>query len=167
MEEEVCSPHSAKCLIKHKLCQKKSKLPLPLFLGVKPPRGGVSPLYTQTLATRAKAWRAIPGVSDWVLEIISQGYSLQFARRPPRFRGVVPTRVQDSNSHVLRTELRNLLGKRAIEMVPPDQIESGFYSRYFLVPKKDGGFRPILDLRHLNHALMKRRFRMLTMKQIL
>ncbi len=45
--------------------------------------------------------------------------------------------------------------------------ESGFYSRYFLVPKKDGGLRLILDLRLLNYALMKRLFRMITLKQIL
>ncbi len=31
-------------------------------------------------------------------------------------------------------------------MVPPLDRESGFYSRYFVVPKKDGGLRPILDL---------------------
>ncbi len=49
----------------------------------------------------------------------------------------------------------------------PAQSESGFYSRYFLVPKKYGGLRPILDLRLLNHALMKRSFRMITLKQIL
>ncbi len=52
-------------------------------------------------------------------------------------------------------------------MVPPALSESGFYSRYFLFPKKDGGLRPILDLRRLNHALMRRPFRMITLKQIL
>ncbi len=51
-------------------------------------------------------------------------------------------------------------------MVPPALSESGFYSRYFLVPKKDGGLQPILDLRRLNHALMRRPFRMITLKQI-
>ncbi len=34
-------------------------------------------------------------------------------------------------------------------------------------PRKDGGLRPILDLRRLNHALMRRPFRMITLKQIL
>jgi hypothetical protein len=60
----------------------------------------------------------------------------------------------------------NLLVKGAIEIVPPAQSESGFYSRYFLVPLKDGCLRPILDLRLLNHALVKRSFRMITLKQI-
>ncbi len=35
-------------------------------------------------------------------------------------------------------------------MVPLHERESGFYSRYFIVPKKNGGLRPILDLRQVN-----------------
>ncbi len=51
-------------------------------------------------------------------------------------------------------------------MVPPLDRESGFYSRYFVVPKKDGGLRPILDLRLLNHSVRRLKFRMLTVKQV-
>ncbi|KAI2655719.1 Transposon Ty3-G Gag-Pol polyprotein [Labeo rohita] len=114
-----------------------------------------------------EAWQAIPGVSDWVLGIVKRGYSLQFARRPPRFSGVVPTVVMSRDAHVLRSEVMILLEKGAIEVVHPAQSDSGFYSRYFLVPKKDGTLRPILDLRRLNQALMRRPFKMLTLKQIL
>ncbi len=99
--------------------------------------------------------------------IIKRGYSLQFSRRPPRFSGVVSTSVHGENARVLCSEVMTLLEKGAIEMVPPALSESGFYSRYFLIPKKDGGLRPILDLRCLNHALMRRPFRMITLKQIL
>ncbi len=48
--------------------------------------------------------------------------------------------------------------------VPP--LTPGFYSPYFIVPKKDGGLRPILDLRVLNRALHKLPFRMLTQRRI-
>ncbi|KAL0152776.1 hypothetical protein M9458_052499 [Cirrhinus mrigala] len=99
--------------------------------------------------------------------IIKRGYSLQFTRRPLRFSGVVPTLVVSKVAHVLCSEVMNLLEKGAVEVVHPAQSESGFYSRYFLVPKKDGGLRPILDLRHLNRALMKQPFKMITLKQIL
>ncbi len=51
-------------------------------------------------------------------------------------------------------------------MVPPLDRESGFYSRYFIVPKKDGGLRPILDLRLLNRSIMHLKFKMLTVKQV-
>ncbi|XP_016146708.1 interferon-inducible GTPase 5-like [Sinocyclocheilus grahami] len=43
----------------------------------------------------------------------------------------------------------------------------GLYSRYFLIPKKDGGLRCILELTLLNRALAKRSFKMITVKQIL
>ncbi len=152
--------------IKHKHSQKESNFPLPSLTSALPPCS--QPLeFIQPLATRAEAWRAIPGVSEWVMGIIKRGYSLQFARRPPRFSGVVSTSVQGENARVLRSEVMTLLEKGAIEMVSPALSESGFYSRYFLVPKKDGGLRPILDLRRLNHALMRRPFRMITLKQIL
>ncbi len=152
--------------IKHKHSQKESNFPLPSLTSALPPCR--RPLeFIQPLATRAEAWQAIPGVTKWVMGIIKRGYSLQFARRPPRFSGVVSTSVQGENARVLRSEVMTLLEKGAIEMVSPALSESGFYSRYFLVPKKDGGLRPILDLRRLNHALMRRPFRMITLKQIL
>ncbi len=62
-----------------------------------------------TLATRAEAWQAIPGVSEWVMGIIKRGYSLQFARRPLRFSGVVSTSVQGENAFVLRSEVIRIL----------------------------------------------------------
>ncbi len=152
--------------IKHKHSQKESNFPLPSLTSALPLCS--RPLeFIQPLATRAEAWQAIPGVSEWVMGIIKRGYSLQFARRPPRFSGVVSTSVQGENARVLRSEVMTLLEKGAIEMVSPALSESGFYSRYFLVPKKDGGLRPILDLRRLNHAFMRRPFRMITLKQIL
>ncbi|CAM4454824.1 unnamed protein product [Leuciscus chuanchicus] len=70
-------------------------------------------------------------------------------------------------AHLLRAEVAKLLSKGAIEPLSQVQSEGGLYSRYFLVPKKDGGLRPILDLRQLNRVLVKRQFRMLTTRKIL
>ncbi len=72
--------------------------------------------------------------------IIKRGYSLQFARRPPRFSGVVSTSVQGENARVLRSEVMTLLEKGAIEM--------GFSSfervRLLqpLLPRPQKGWRP-------------------------
>lgn len=67
-----------------------------------------------------------------------------------------------SMAHVLHSDVMNLPAKEAVETVPPAYRESGFYSHYFLLPKKDGGLRLILDLRQLNHALMKQPFKIET-----
>ncbi len=101
-------------------------------------------------------WERLPGVSLWVLRTIRSGYTLQFGRNPPCFDGVHLTVVNSaSKASVLQQELSSLLQKGAIEEVPQSEVKRGFFSRYFLVPKRDGGLRPILDLRCLNFSLYK------------
>ncbi len=113
-------------------------------------------------------WERLPGVSLWVLCTIRSGYTLQFGRNPPRFDGDHLTVVNSaSKASVLQQELSSLLHKGAIEEVPQLDVERGFFSRYFLVPKRDGGLRPILDLRRLNFSLYKGKFKMLTIKTIM
>ncbi len=96
-------------------------------------------------------------------------YTLQFGRNPPpRFDGVQLIVVNSaSKASVLQQELSSLLQKGSIEEIPQSDIEQGFFSRYYLVPKRDGGLRPILDLRRLNLSLYKGKFKMLTMKTIM
>ncbi len=84
-----------------------------------------------------------------------------------QFSGILPTTVRPGQAAVLRQEIVSLLEKEAIEELPPTQMESGFYSWYFAVPKKVGVLRPILDLRLLNLALRVSKFKMLTVKSIL
>ena len=118
-----------------------------------------------SLAGCAASWRAC-ALSPWVLRTITKEYVLQFAHPPPPFGGVIQSVVQQGQSHFLRKEIDSLLRKEAISIVPPEEAASGFYSRYFLVPKKDGNYRPILDLRVLNKALMLLKFRMLTPRRL-
>lgn len=67
---------------------------------------------------------------------------------------------------VMEQEVGSLLVKSTIEQVLSPDRESGFYSRYLIVPKKDGGLRPILDLCLLNRAVKKFKFKTLTLKRI-
>ncbi|KAI2665750.1 hypothetical protein H4Q32_022839 [Labeo rohita] len=122
---------------------------------------------SETLSGEFSDWLNLPNPSRWLLRTIRLGYAIQFARRPPKFRGVLTTSVQGPNTMVLRAEIAILLAKGAIETVPSAEMKKGFYSPYFIVPKKGGGLRPILDLRVLNRALLKLPFRMLTLKHIL
>ncbi|KAL0186793.1 hypothetical protein M9458_018463, partial [Cirrhinus mrigala] len=75
--------------------------------------------------------------------------------------GVSPMLVGPEQGLVMEQEVATLLGKEAIDR------ESGFYSRYFIVPKKDGGLRPILDLHLKNCSIMRLKFKMLTVKQVM
>ncbi len=75
--------------------------------------------------------------------------------------------VEARNAPVLREEIAVLLAKDAIEPVPPAEMRQGFYSPYFIVPKKGGGLRPILDLRLLNRALHRLPFKMLTHRRMI
>ncbi len=108
----------------------------------------------------------LPRPFRWLLRTIRLGYAIQFARRPPKFRGIRFTSVLNKDAPVLRVEVAVLLAKDAIEPFPPAEMKSGFYSPYFIVPKKGGGLRPIMDLRVLNRALHKLPFRMLTKRGI-
>ncbi|KAL0201659.1 hypothetical protein M9458_004846, partial [Cirrhinus mrigala] len=106
------------------------------------------------LVDHLAAWKLLPNISAWVLRTVERGYRIQFGAPPPPFNGVSP------HSGGPRAE------KEAIEVVPPHDRESGFYSRYFIVPKKDGGLLPILDLRLLNRSVMRLKFKMLTFNHV-
>ncbi|KAI2647571.1 Endogenous retrovirus group K member 9 Pol protein [Labeo rohita] len=105
------------------------------------------------LACRLEAWLFLPNPSRWLIRTV---------------RGILFTSVHsDIGASVLRAEIVVLLAKDAIEPVPPAKMKSGFYSPYFIILKKNGGLRPILDLRVLNRSLCKMPFKMLTPKCII
>ncbi|XP_029453158.1 protein-glutamate O-methyltransferase isoform X3 [Rhinatrema bivittatum] len=60
--------------------------------------------------------------------------------------------------------LQNL---RAIVPVPVLEQRRGHYSIYFVVPKKEGSFRPILDLKEVNRCLWIPSFRMETLRSVI
>ncbi len=106
---------------------------------------GTSIVTLEPLARRLESWLALPSPSRWLTHTIRLGYAIQFARRPPKFSGVLETALAARNAPVLREEITVLLAKDAIEPVPPAEMRQGFFSPYFIVPKKGGGLRPILD----------------------
>ncbi len=128
---------------------------------------GRSEGYCKSLAQRLEAWLTLPSLSRWLTCTIRLGYAFQFARRTPKFNGVLETSVAVRNAHFLREEIDVLLAKDAIEPVPPAERRQGFYSPYFIVPKKRGSLRPILDLRVLNRALHKLPFKMRKRRRII
>ena len=62
--------------------------------------------------------------------------------------------------------MKKLLDSQAIEEVT-DASSLGYYSRLFLVPKPDGSFRPMIDLKKLNLFLDIPSFKMETLFSII
>ena len=58
---------------------------------------------------------------------------------------------------LVKEEVADLIQKGAIEEINPSE---GFYSNLFLVPKKDGGQRPVINLKALNQFVQKQHFKM-------
>ena len=95
------------------------------------------------------------------------GLELQFQSRPPL--SSVPlnmsvTRDPDRNL-LLQEEVHTLLQKGAVELVN-SPLTPGFYSRLFLVSKKNGKMRPVIDLSVLNQHLMVPHLKMETNRSI-
>jgi len=66
----------------------------------------------------------------------------------------------------LLEEVASLLQKQAIAPINPPYVE-GFWSTFFLAPKKTGDWRPILNLKPLNKFIVPQRFRMETLASVL
>ena len=107
--------------------------------------------------------------NPWVISTLRDGHHPQWKSTPPPFRGIrrTPVPVDPVKRESLRSEIQSLLDKSAIEVVSRGQENVGFYSTYFLVPKKDGGFRPILNLRDLNACIEVPTFRMETLRSVI
>ena len=77
-------------------------------------------------------------------------------RHPPA--GLVTSLRDAERRELMRTSVATLLQKGAIREVPP--AEPLFFSRVFLVPKKNGKMRLVIDLSALNKWLQCPSFRM-------
>ena len=58
-----------------------------------------------------------------------------------------------------------MLAKGALEIAR--DLGPGFYSRFFLVEKASGGWRPVINLSHLNEFVQLTRFKMETVASVL
>ena len=84
-----------------------------------------------------------------MLRKISQGILIAFSDGAPSLlHRPLELRSNNRPSDLLQA-VKKLLDSQAIEEVM-DTSSPGYYSRLFLVPKPDGSFRPIIDLKKLN-----------------
>ena len=101
-------------------------------------------------------WKVITS-DPWVVTTI-KGYRIDFLSEPhQRVRPHTP-QYSVEQSQLIVKEIKELLGKGAIAEV--HNPRGGFYSNSFLVPKKDGGQRPVINLKALNSFVQTEHFKM-------
>ena len=120
------------------------------------------------LAPHWRQWQVI-GAESWVVTVLRDGYRFLFLDSPPplsRTPVSFPTyRAGSPRAQALRQEVEAMLAKGALE-IARDPGPS-FYSRLFLVEKASGGWRPVIDLSHLNEFVQLTRFKMETVASVM
>ena len=122
------------------------------------------------LTSMVNRWKQL-GLSTMAVTDILEGHQIVFRDGiAPPFTGQVSTQLQSNvETQALTKELEDLLAKGVVEIVPPHLADEGYYSPYFLVQKKCGSLRPILNLRAFNKfvAKDKNKFKMLKIPTLL
>ena len=77
----------------------------------------------------------------------------------------MPSYTPMSSKGVALEVTRALISKGAVELAPLPS--PGFYSRFFVVWKTSGSWRPVIDLSHLNRFLASSPFKMETIQSVL
>ena len=106
-------------------------------------------------ALHLPAWEKITS-NQWTLQAVS-GYRLEFRDQPQQSHRP-ETMESRHQAKAISEEIQKLEEKGAIREINNDK--EGFYSRLFLVPKKDGQMRPVINLRPLNQFLVHNHFKM-------
>ena len=103
------------------------------------------------------------------MTVLRDGYRVPFKDSPPplsRTPVSFPTyRAGSPRAQALRQEVEAMLAKGALEIARDPG--PGFYSRLFLVEKASGGWRPVIDLSHLNDFVQLTSFKMETVASVL
>ena len=98
------------------------------------------------------------------LPCVSHRVQLEWESLPPLTRTPISLSTR-STPKDLQKAVDKLLSKGAIEPVFRPETK-GFFSRLFLVPKKTGDLRPVIDLSRLNDHLVIPRFKMETQTSV-
>ena len=120
------------------------------------------------LSSHWRRWQEI-GAETWVVTVLRDGYHVPFQDSPPplaRTPVSFPTyRAGSPRAQALRQEVEAMLAKGALDIARDPG--PGFYSRLFLVEKATGGWRPVIDLSHLNDFVQLTPFKMETVASVL
>lgn len=129
--------------------QELRQMPWDLQLREATPVGGRISFFIQN-------WKLV--TQDKTILDIVQGRSLVLTGAPPPSPFCHSPRFSKSETLSTSLEIQKMLGKNVIRVVPPKPGQ--VVSHIFLRPKKDGSFRPIVNLREVNKWVEYQHFKM-------
>ena len=123
---------------------------------------GIVPLDTSTspagsLAHHIVNWQRVTK-DRWVLDTVA-GFQIKFTSRPLQSRRPHPSQFSLVQQELVQNEIAKLCSKGAVTELTAIPV-GGFLSTLFLVPKKDGGVRPVVNLKSLNTFVEVPHFKM-------
>jgi hypothetical protein len=113
------------------------------------------------LKGKESVW-AEAGASPWLQNVVQEGYFPAFIETPNTTSCPPFTVHSMEKTKQLDEIVSQLLAKKAIVRIKNPQSDPGFYSYFFVRPKKTGGLRPIFNMKPLNKFVAKETFKMET-----
>lgn len=115
------------------------------------------------LANKIREWEKI--TSDWWILNTILGYKIEFDEIPFQNKIPVPIKFNEKQTDIIDQEVIDLLNKNAINV---SKFEANqFISNIFIVEKKNGKFRPVINLMKLNEFITYHHFKMETLDVVL
>ena len=113
-------------------------------------------LQAGSLSGNLPKWREFTS-DPWILQTVS-GYHLEFETTPHQVNLPKFPKFTERETALIESEIKKLISKGAVTEVSP--CDNEFISTVFLVPKKTGDFRPVINLKPLNQFVEKIHFKM-------
>ena len=118
----------------------------------------------------ASVWRSLKA-SPELVSMLRFGHRMDFIKYGPKL--VKPdwkkaTKLPPAQMMVIREEVAKLVIKKAMRKVPLEEarLRKGFYSTMFCVPKPCGAWRPVINLKPMNVFVVKKGFKMETVRNV-
>ena len=102
------------------------------------------------------AWQIL--TQDRQILLIVEGFEKPVSSEPMQEKLPIPMKTTLEQTELIDKEVLEMLQKGAISKV--QSVQGQFLSNIFLVTKKDGGFRPVINLKALNKFVPYEHFKM-------
>jgi hypothetical protein len=105
----------------------------------------------------SKNWERVTD-DRWILDAVAGGVKFDFLSQPRQNSAPPQIKMSSEMVAVCDQEVRDLILKKAVREIVDGS--EGFVCSLFVIPKKTGGFRPIVNLKPLNKFIKYEHFKM-------